>query len=218
VIARRSAFGRDAGLTLVELLVVLAVLGLLAGLMATGLHIAAAEWQRVASHNSDREGLDAARASLRVLLSQIYPARFEQSGRTIMRFEGGEDGMSFLAPLAQRFGAQDIAVYRLQFTGDGTLSISWRLDRPDTAGQDDIAPPFVTEGIAGWSDGSFAYYGKSDTSDNAQWWSSWRAQSALPTLIRVHFTWRGKVQEMLVAPLITGAVCAASTGDTACLN
>jgi general secretion pathway protein J len=214
----RAAARRDAGLTLVELLVVLALLGLLAGLMAAGLRTAASGWQRIVHRNAHREELDAVRALLRGMLSRIDPARLDQSGRTVVRFEGDQDGLSFLGPLAKRFGAEDIVLYRLQFAGGGGLSISWRLDRQSLPGAGGLAPAAVNESITGCRDGSFAYYGKSDAADDPRWWPSWREQSTLPALIRARFTWRNQIEEIVVAPLVTGSFCSASAHDAACLN
>jgi type II secretory pathway pseudopilin PulG len=205
-------------MTLVELLVVLAVLALLGGLMAAGLHTAASGWQRVARHNADREELESLNSLLRGVLSQIYPAKFDSSSRVFVQFDGQPDHLDFLAPLLQRFGAQDIVPYTLRFALDGSLHLSWRLDRRSVGGTDDLIPPAVDESIADCRDGSFAYYGQIDEAGASRWWNSWQGQNKLPRLVRVRFTWRGLAQELVVAPLVTGAFCSTSSPDAVCSN
>jgi hypothetical protein len=204
--------------TLVELLVVLAVLALLGGLMTAGLQTAASGWQRVTRHNADREELESLNSLLRGVLSQIYPEKFGSSTQVFVQFDGQRDHLDFLAPMLQRFGAQDIVPYSLRFALDGSLHVSWRLDRRSSAGVDDLLAPAADESIADCGDGSFAYYGQLDDAGELRWWTSWQGQKKLPRLIRVRFTWRGNAQELVVAPLVTGAFCSVSSPDAACSN
>jgi type II secretory pathway pseudopilin PulG len=205
-------------MTLVELLVVLAVLALLGGLMAAGLHTAASSWQRVARHNADREELEALHSLLRGVLSEIYPAKFDSSSRVFVQFDGERDHVDFLAPLLQRFGAQDIVPYTLRFARDGSLHLSWRLDRRSIAGTDDLLSPNEDESIADCQGGSFSYYGQIAEAGALRWWTSWQGQNKLPRLVKVRFIWRGHAEELVVAPLVTGAFCSVSSPDAACLN
>jgi general secretion pathway protein J len=213
----RPCAGDDAGMTLVELLVVLAVLALLGGLMAAGLHTAASNWQHIARHNADREELEALHSLLRSVLSEIYPAKFDSSSRVLVQFDGQRDHLDFLAPLPQRFGAQDIVLYTLRFAPDGSMHLAWRLDR-QSAGVDDPLPTAADERIADCRDGFFSYYGQIDETGASQWSTSWQGQRKLPRLVRARFIWRGEPQELVVAPLVTGAFCSVASPDAACLN
>jgi general secretion pathway protein J len=214
----RACASDDAGMTLVELLVVLAVLALLGGLMAAGLHTAASSWEHIALHNADREELGALDSLLRGVLSEIYPAKFNSSSRVLVQFDGQRDHLDFLAPLPQRFGAQDIVLYTLRFAPDGSLHLAWRLDRPSAAGANDPLPAAADESVADCQDGSFSYYGQVDETGAPRWSTSWQRQSKLPRLIKARFTWHGETQELVVAPLVTGAFCSVSSPDAACLN
>src|SRR5262249_30390451 len=98
---------REAGLTLVELLVVLAVLGLISGLLITGLHSAAMGWPRVVRGNADNEERQATRRMLNQVFAQIYPARLDKAAGGFVQFTGERDRADFLAPLARRFGTDD---------------------------------------------------------------------------------------------------------------
>jgi len=212
----RGGLPRDAGLTLIELLVVLAVLGLLGGLTAAGLRTASEGWQRIVRHNSDSEELLAIKAMLRELFSQIYPQRIGESGRSIVRFVGTSDRIEFLAPLAQRFGAKDIVLYAMSFPGDGSLRVSWQLDRQSEPGRKRATPPATEELLEGFSDGHFSYYGQADKDDVPQWWSAWQNRPGLPKLLRVHFVRHGQKEELIAAPLVTAGTCAVNGLDVPC--
>jgi general secretion pathway protein J len=214
----RPCAGDDAGMTLVELLVVLAVLALLGGLMAAGLHTAALSWQHIARHNADREELEALHTLLRGVLSEIYPAKFNSGSRVLVQFDGQRDHLDFLAPLPQRFGAQDIVRYSLRFAPDGSMHLAWGLDRQSAAGVDDLLPTPADEGIADCQDGSFSYYGQIDATGASRWSTSWQGQGKLPRLVRARFIWHGEAQELVVAPLVTAAFCSVASPDAACLN
>jgi type II secretory pathway pseudopilin PulG len=205
-------------MTLVELLVVLAVLALLGGLMAAGLHTAASSWQHITRRNADREELEALHSLLRGVLSEIYPAKFDSSSRVLVQFDGQRDHLDFLAPLPQRFGAQDIVLYTLRFAPDGGMHLAWRLDRQSAVGVDDPVPIATDEGVADCQDGSFSYYGRIDETGASRWSTSWQGQNKLPRLVRARFIWHGESQELVVAPLVTGAFCSVSSPDAACLN
>ena len=205
-------------MTLVELLVVLAVLALVTGLMVAGLHTAASGWQHVTRHNADREQLESVNTLLRGMLSQIYPAKFESSSGKTVEFDGQNNHLDFLTPLPQRFGAQDIVPYSLRFSPDGSLHLSWQLDRRSAAGTAGFLPPSIDESIAGFQDGAFSYFGQINDSDPLRWWNSWQGQKKLPRLVKVRFTWQGETHELVVAPLANGTYCSASSIDAACLN
>lgn len=212
----RESLAKDAGLTLIELLVVLAVLGLLGGLAAAGLRTASEGWQRIVRHNGDGEELLAIKTMLRELLSQVDPQRIEESGRSTVRFAGTSARIELLAPLAQRFGAKDVVLYAVNFPGDGTLRISWHLDRQSESGHKSFAPPATEELMDGFSEGQFSYFGQVDKDDVARWWSDWQNRPRLPKLVRVRFAWRGQIEELIAAPLLTAGSCSVNGSDAPC--
>jgi prepilin-type N-terminal cleavage/methylation domain-containing protein len=103
----KPAHGRrgEDGFTLVELLIVLAISGLLTGLMVTGFRTAQSGWQRIAMRDAGHGACKALRQFLSNLLSQAYPAVIDGGAEPKVDFDGGADEVTFLAPLPQRFGA-----------------------------------------------------------------------------------------------------------------
>jgi len=208
---------REAGLTLVELLVVLALLGLLGGLAAAGLRAASGSWQQVVRHDADSEGLLAVDKMIRQLFSQIVPQRVDRLSQGAVRFRGASDRAEFLAPLAQRFGAEDIVLYTMSFPEDGTLRIAWQLDRESPSGRKSFAGAPKEEVFEGISEGAFSYFGRAGD-DEARWRDSWQGQQTLPQLMRVRFVWRGRSEELIAAPLLTAGPCSIADSDLPCPN
>jgi general secretion pathway protein J len=210
-----ASCAREAGLTLVELLVALAVLALVSGLLVTGLHSAATGWPRIVRSNADNEEREATRRMLTRLFAEIYPARLDKAGGGFVEFAGGRDRMDFLAPLARRFGTDDIVRYTLRFHGDG-LRVAWRLDRRAEAGEENVIAAAAEEIIPDWREGAFAYYGPVEAGGEPQWSTRWKERKALPLLVRLHFVWRGRAEELVAAPLITAGACSATAANAVC--
>ncbi|KJC43924.1 hypothetical protein UB31_22285 [Bradyrhizobium sp. LTSP849] len=208
---------RDAGLTLVELLVVLALMGMMGVLAASGLRAASVSWQRTLLRNSESEELFAIEKQMRQLVSRASSEKLGSWSHGMVRFEGTRDHVNFLAPLAPRFGAQDIVAYTIGFTGDSRLSIVWQLDRGSLSGQKSLASAPLEETLEGAEDGAFAYFGATD-SDQPRWRDSWQAQQRLPQLVRMRFNWRGQSEELIIAPLTTAGPCSILRSDLPCSN
>lgn len=208
---------QDAGLTLVELLVVLALTGMLGALVASGLHTASGTLQRTLLRNSDNEELLAINRQMRQLLSRVSSEKLGSWSHGTIRFEGSRDHIKFLAPLAPRFGAQDIVAYAIDFTGEGKLRTAWQLDRESPSARKTTTPASVQEILEGATDGAFAYFGAAD-GQPAQWTDSWLAQERLPQLVRIRFVWRGQTEELVVAPMLTTGPCSIPDSDLPCSN
>ena len=211
MIAHVPACG-DAGFTLVELLVVLALLGLLSVPLFGGLHTMSKGWRQASERDAANLEVDAARALLRRLLSQCAPELAGDARRRSVRFSGRPNQVAFLAPLLQRFGAEDIVSYVLGFDDDRKLRLAWQLDR----GEGTEAAGAAADILAEVSDGAFSFYGADGDGGESRWWPDWVGQRVLPKLIRVRFRWHGRNEDVLVAPELTATQCALGTGAQAC--
>ncbi|MCK1545713.1 prepilin-type N-terminal cleavage/methylation domain-containing protein [Bradyrhizobium sp. 179] len=211
---RRS---QDAGLTLLELLVVLALTGMLGALVASGLHTASGTLQRTLLRNGDNEELMAISRQMRQLLSSVSAEKLGSWSHGTTRFEGNRDRITFLAPLAPRFGAQDIVAYTVEFAEDGKLKMAWHLDRESPSARKTAVSIPVEEILDGVTDGAFAYFGAADD-QQARWADDWRTQERLPQLVRIRFAWRGQTEELIVAPMLTTGPCSILDSDQPCSN
>jgi hypothetical protein len=216
-VSTKKERSNEAGLTLVELLVVLTLVALLGGLAAVGLRSASSAWQRIISYDSDTEELLAIDRMTRNLFSQVFPQKQDTWSQGAIRFGGTASRVEFLAPLAERFGAEDIVAYTIAFSDDGMLRLAWQLDRETPSGRKSFAPDPKEEVIAHVADGSFSYFGAAGD-DVASWRDDWQNQMRLPQLIRMRFVWHGRLEELVVAPLLTAGPCLRTNSDQLCLN
>ena len=208
----------DAGFTLTELLVVVALLGLMSLVLTPNLKVALEAWPRVAATNAEGEKLDSVRLHLTNLLSQSRPFLVEHAGQGAVRFDGIADRISFLAPLAQRFGPADIVKFVLRVDDDRTLRLAWALDRdsvpkPDFVGAAAWQP---TEMLVGLTQASFQYFGCGQDGGKPQWWDRWSGRSTLPALIRFQFSWRKRIETLVIAPRIEGESSFSEVSEASC--
>lgn len=191
----------DAGLTLVELLVVLAVLGLLGALAGASLRSATSGWRILTAHDARQAGQREGERWLRRLLSEIVPRPVSPSDPTV-RFSGQSDRIAFLAPLSDRHGSRDIVRYAVSLS-DRRVTVSWQLDRDVV----EHAPPAVLDGsLDGLQDPRLSYFGPAEGGGTeGAWWPSWNRRDRLPTLIRLRFALQDGPRELVVAPLLTTA-------------
>lgn len=210
----------EAGFTLTELLVVVALLGLISLVLVPNLKVAIEAWPRVAATNAEGEKLDSVRLHLTNLLSQSRPFLVENAGQGAVRFDGLTDQISFLAPLAQRFGPADIVKFILRIDDDRTVRLAWALDRDSVPnpGFFGAAAWQRTEMLAGVTQASFQYFGCSQDGGRPQWWDRWTGRSTLPLLIRFQFSWKNRIEMLVIAPRIEGESSFSEISETSCLE
>ncbi len=214
----RPRAANDAGFTLTELLVVVALLGLLSLVLAPNLRVALEAWPRIATMNAEGEKLDSVRLRLANLLSQARPLLVEDAGQGTVRFDGAADQIGFLAPLAERFGPADIVKFILRADDDRALRLAWALDRDPASEMNPVetAAWQPTEMLTGVTQASFQYFGCSQDGGKPQWWDRWARRSTLPVLIRLQFSWRGRNETLVVAPRIEGESSFSEIHEASC--
>jgi general secretion pathway protein J len=188
-----TARRRAAGFTLVELLVVLAIFGLMAVLLSGGFHTLV-QVVGGGQHRLDR--------SADLVLTGNFLHRVVADARPLpdgdgVAFDGAPDAMRFVGPppvrLAQGgFHAERLAVEDRR--GGRQLVF-----RAEPIGGEHGSRSVLLDGVAAIR---FAYFGKLVPGERADWHERWPGRAGLPALIRLSVTFAdgSAVPDLVVAP------------------
>lgn len=171
----------QAGLTLLELLVALALLALLFGLLQQGFTLGHRVWERSTVRAAAAlDEVEAVQALLRERLGGINAAwTFTNDGQ--VSFEGDAAGLAFDARAPQVLGPSSFLRYALGANAEGELELAWR---PDTDRRPN-APWTRTALMGGIAGIEIAYFGQTRTDVVPRWREDWRGQPRPPRRLRI---------------------------------
>lgn len=212
---------REAGLTLVELMVSLALLGLLFALLQDGFTLGQRVWERATTRVSARiDAVEATQGFLRDRIARANPA-YTLAGNGQISFEGDARSLAFDAPAPDAMGQGTYLRYVLALTEAGDLEIAWKPDT-DRSPVAPMARSVLLSGVAGLD---IAYFGTGRGEGPAppRWRDAWRGQAAPPALVRLRVRFPagdGRVwPELVVAPRATlDATCTWDAGQRGCVG
>lgn len=187
--ARRRPSGRDAGLTLIELLVALGLLSLITLLLVGALRsgrIALERTERI----SEEASVTSVRNFLRNLLAEAKPIQLvDPHRRTLSVFAGGERDLKFVSgytPPGQYGGLYLTQLYLADDRGRSGLFDYWItreiFTRSGPAGDGHAEPPKVSllQSIAGVE---LRYFGSQSEDAPPSWSAQWSDPNKLPMLV-----------------------------------
>jgi general secretion pathway protein J len=162
----------ERGFTIVELLVSLAILGLMSVMLLSGVTTGRRVWDKVEARGSEADTIASASAQVRTLIETAFPETLFSTGDPSVAFAGNTLGMTFLAapPAGTASGP---AEYRLGTDASGALT----LVRAGAA-----TPLRLLDGVRATE---FAYFGAAAPDNERRWRGAWREQPRLPELVRV---------------------------------
>ncbi|WP_213979253.1 prepilin-type N-terminal cleavage/methylation domain-containing protein [Sphingomonas sp. dw_22] len=175
------------GFTLIEVLVSLALMGMAAALLLSGLRMAGLVAMHERTTGSGLDEVIAAQRVLRTGIERLRPiARVDTSG-SVVEFRGNDAVLSYVAPPLERQSPNALQRFRLARATSGDLvlySVSTRQARIDPSGFDLVGWTPTTL-LRGTSNLSISYRGAPVTGGPRTWLNEWWDRGKPPELIRI---------------------------------
>ena len=197
---RRTAPGgaarrrRQAGFTLVELLVALTLLGLLSLALLGGLRFGTRAWETAVTHGGGLDEVAFVQSFLRREVAQaIIPQRAGEAADDAPAFVGERDRLDFLAPWQQPLGR--VGLYRFRLERADGLRLSWELLDAEGADDEDEAVKgerLLASGVEGLS---LRYFGSRDQGGEPDWYYDWDQEAGLPQLVEIELEFRDPAEQ-----------------------
>jgi len=196
-----------AGFTLLEMLIALAVLGLLAVMLSGSVQFGARAWEGQSRRIEASVETDAVYNVLRAMLrnAQTLPLEGVNQQGGVMFLAGRPNSVDFVSELPEAVGRSGFTDIALLVLPDGRLVMRWRAHERPTSG----APPKPyeeTELLRRVAGLDIAYYTAAAEDRPGGWQSNWTQAGALPALIRLTLRFqpadRRVWRELRVAPII----------------
>lgn len=185
----RSTSEKDAGFTLVEMLVALALFGLIAVLALGGLHFGARVWENGGARAEATDEVAQVQYMLHQLIAQSRGnLPNAQLGGEVSNFVGSATGLSFVAPLPAHRGVGGLYRFQLTAVGDSSdirLVLTWGLKRhedPAVAASLLLGDDVLLRGVTGVS---IRYFGSATEDSPPSWHHEWQKSDWAPQLVDI---------------------------------
>lgn len=185
-----STHQSSGGFTLLELLIALAIFGLVVAILTSGVRFAGRAWDTQERHLDRQDDLVALQSALRTLIA---------SGRD---FHGGPDALEFVGTMPRALNISGLFDIELA-TVDERLVMSWRPHRWPGATLQPKTQTELARGIAGLD---LLYFVLGDKQQTGAWLSSLESIKQPPKLVKIVVllpeTDRRKWLPLVIAPMV----------------
>ena len=207
---------RQAGFTLVELLVAMTLLAFLSVSLFGGLRFGARCWEAVVYSSVERDDIAATQTFLRDRLAQLMlpapgrPRNFneDEDFNEDESLNGGPEKVEFIAPWLSALSLGGLYRFTLwhddEYIGNGRLMLRWQPAEADPDALEELGDlagqRVLLDGVAEFD---LSYYGAADEDAEPEWLDQWENPDAPPRLVRVQlaFAEAGRVWPVfIVAP------------------
>lgn len=194
---------RQAGFTLLELVVAITLMGLVLVMLYSGLRLGLNSWDGGERHAEETNRRRSVEEFLRRRLAEsvtVYQTNDRQE-RTVM-FAGRSDDIEFVAPMLTYLGQGGLYRLRIDVAG-GRLRIRFRPYLPQDSSAGDERESLLLEGVSGLE---WAYFGleRDNDTEPPRWRSAWNSPERRPALVRLNLAVRGEPWPDLVVALAEG--------------
>lgn len=177
----------DAGFTLIEMLVGLALMGMAAALLLSGLRMAGFVSLRERASATGLDEVIAAQRLLRTGLERLRPIARIDRAEPVVEFGGNDVRLTYIAPPADREAPNALQRFLLMRNANGDLVLyntSTRRLQVDPSGHDLVgwSPTTVLRGISRLS---ISYRGVPIIGGDRTWLTFWWDRGRPPELIRI---------------------------------
>ena len=178
------------GLTLVEFLVALSLLGIILALTFAGLRMGARSWAAADAVLEDSERLRMTEGFLRRQVEQARAVSIGRDEEHRLAFRGEPERLRFVAPMPNQQGRlAGLYLYTLEFRdygpGEVALELAYALFPPDFSPDEELEPEGRVRLARGLEGGRFSYFGPAERREKSAWVEQWPRDDLLPLLVQV---------------------------------
>ncbi len=197
------------GFTLLELLISLALLGMMMVLLFGGLRLGMRSWDTVQVKVDNMNSVRSVEGFLRREMERVYPYRWNPGPAQKFAFVGERYKVNFVAPLPSRIGVGGLYAIAMELEQNSEgRRLTWKHVPIDPQMKDFSALDQVKEMVLvntelnKVDDIWLSYFGREKDGADAKWADHWDSITTMPLLIRiqVHFTDGSEWPDFVVAP------------------
>ena len=200
---------RQSGFTLLELLVSIVILSLIVTISYSALMVGSRSWQGTANTIKDNSMMRFATQFIRKKIEQIYPIYWKDGVKQLLAFQGGEDGVKFIAPAPQGRETVEYYEYYIATEQEGmdrmSLVLFFEPHDPSVQGFEVSRKSPYRRILPDLTMVKFSYFGSQDNSEFVDWFNVWEDDSkAYPKLIRLEMFGKEREEswlEIMVKPM-----------------
>ena len=199
---------RAHGFTLLELMIGLALLGLIMSVLFAGLQLAARNWDAADLAGERANRMRLVQNLLLRELSAVYPYRWKNTADLNLAFSGVEQRLRFVSGTPPRAGAGGLNLVELRVDkSEHGLQLQMRRQIPrreerDFGRVEDADSVLLLDGLEA---ATFDFFGSDTPGGKPSWRASWEDPQRLPRLIRVSLRSYGAPAwpDVIVAPRVS---------------
>lgn len=185
---------RTRGFTLLELMIGLALLGLIMSLIFAGLQLVVRGWDEAEAASERANRIRLVRGLLLRELAAVYPYRWKGSADMNLAFVGAGDSLKFVSSTPPRAGPGGLNMVELRIAKtdkDVRLLMRRRIPRPELRDFDEMERGDSVELLDGLESAAFEFFGSDTPPGKPYWRDKWEDSQRLPRLVRVSLRSKG---------------------------